>query len=64
MDINPEPTEDNSKIGGVTLRGWIAVLVILTICSMSIMNIDIKEPLYTLGGLIVGFYYGQHQKKE
>lgn len=55
------PTHD-SKIFNVSLRGLIALIVIVTICAMSLAMKDIKEPLYTLGGLIVGFYFGQNQK--
>jgi hypothetical protein len=67
-EITPDPengkTGDTSKVWGVSLRGWISLIVILTICLMSGLQIDIKEPLYTLGGLIVGFYFGQNQKKQ
>ena len=52
---------DYSRICGVSIRGWIAVGVVATICAMSVASIEIKEPLYTLGGLIVGFYYGHQQ---
>ena len=59
----PTPA-DTSRIGGVSLRGWIAVIVILTVCAMSLLALEIKEPLYTLAGLIVGFYFGQNQTKK
>lgn len=62
-DNKPTP-EESSKIWGVSLRGWIALIVIMTICLMSIIKIDIKEPLYTLGGLIVGFYFGANPNKQ
>jgi hypothetical protein len=58
------PTNDNSSLFGVTIRGWIAMGVVATICLMSGLKIDIKEPLYTLAGLIVGFYFGQNPKKS
>ena len=57
-------TNDNSMIFGVSIRGWIAMGVVATICLMSGLKIDIKEPLYTLAGLIVGFYFGQNPKKS
>jgi len=64
--ITPPATEnpmgqDNSAIFGVSLRGWIALLVVATVCGMSIANIIVVEPLYTLAGLVVGFYYGHQQ---
>lgn len=55
---------DTSRIGGVSLRGWIAVIVIVTVCAMSVLALEVKEPLYTLAGLIVGFYFGQNQKTK
>jgi len=58
------PINDNSSLFGVTIRGWIAMGVVATICLMSGLKIDIKEPLYTLAGLIVGFYFGQNPKKS
>ncbi len=60
----PRPVADTSRIGGVSLRGWIALLVVLTVCVMSVLALDVKEPLYTLAGLIVGFYFGQNQKQK
>ena len=48
----------NSKIFGVSLRGWLAFVVIYTICLMSVLGVKVEEPLYTIGGMIVAFYYG------
>lgn len=56
-------TSDHSTAFGVSIRGWIALIVILTVCAMSISKVDVKEPLYTLAGLIVGFYFGANPKK-
>lgn len=47
-----------SKILGITVRGVIALIVILTVCSMSIMKIPIVEPLYTLVISVSSFYLG------
>jgi len=61
--MSEETKADRSRIMGVSLRGWIAVTVITTVCAMSLAMIEVKEPLYTLAGLIVGFYYGQDKKQ-
>ena len=58
-----KPTKEDSKLFGISLRGLIALIVVLTICAMSFCVVEVKEPLYTLGGLIVGFYFGQNQRK-
>lgn len=55
---------DTSTLWGVSLRGWISLIVVLTVCFMSALSVEVKEPLYTLAGLIVGFYFGQNQKKN
>lgn len=59
-----ESTGEHSEIFGVSLRGWIALVVVLTVCVMSALKIDVMEPLYTLAGLIVGFYFGQAPRKN
>lgn len=47
-----------SKILGITVRGVIALIVILTVCAMSIMKIPVVEPLYTLVISVSSFYLG------
>lgn len=59
-----KPKANESHIMSVSIRALIALLVILTVCYMSIMQTDIKEPLYTLAGLIVGFFFGQQTKPK
>ena len=59
VEIKPSGSH-HSLLFGVSIRAWIAVLVIGTVCFMSIREISIKEPLYTLAGLVVGFYFGQN----
>ncbi len=54
---------DSSRIFGVSLRGWISFTVIYTVCIMSIIKVDIKEPLYTLAGMVVAYYFGQEKGK-
>lgn len=50
---------DESKLLGVSMRGWLAFLIVWTVCSMSSSGITVKEPLYTLASMAVGFYFGQ-----
>ncbi len=61
--IQAMKTKAESTIGGVSVRAWIAVIVIVTVCLMSGLKITISEPLPTIAGLIVGFYFGAHPKK-
>lgn len=62
MSDEPKPTSDDSTLFGVSIRAWLAVLLTVTICAMSVLTLEIKEPLYTLGGLAIGFYFGQKNK--
>lgn len=60
----PPRITDHSTLWGVSIRGWIAAIVVLTVCGMSMLKIPVNEPLYTLAGLVVGFYFGQNPKKS
>lgn len=53
----------DSKIFNVSIRGWIATFVVATVCAMGLIQIEVKEPLYTLSVAIVSFYFGQNLKK-
>lgn len=64
--ITTKPKEarlKESSIFGVSLRGLIALVVIATVCVMSVAGVLVQEPLYTLAGMIVAFYFGQNQKQ-
>ena len=50
------------RIFSTSTRGCLAILVILTICSLAFLRITVDEPLYTLSVAITAFYYGQNQK--
>ena len=65
QSVKPESaeTQHHSIAFGISIRGWIAMIVIGTVCFMSIRETTIKEPLYTLAGLVVGFYFGQNPNK-
>jgi hypothetical protein len=52
----------NSVIWGVSIRGWIVLIVVLTVCTMSLAGIVVIEPLYSLAWVTVGYYFGQNSK--
>lgn len=58
MADDPKPQED-PLISGVSLRGWIALLITITVCGMSATKVVVEEPLYTLCTVAIGFYFGQ-----
>lgn len=43
----------------VSVRAGLATMLTGTVCFMSLYEIEIREPLYTLVGLAVGLYFGQ-----
>ena len=53
-------TKDGSQVFGISLRGWIAIIITLSVCYMAIMQIAVTEPLYTLATVVISFYFG-HQ---
>lgn len=52
-----------STIWGVSIRGWIVMVVILTVCAMSLGGIEVIEPLYTIAISAVSFYFGQNAQQ-
>ena len=63
----PDHVEDtvytNSRLH-VSLRGVITSLVVLTVCAMSIYGVEIKEPLYTIASMAIGWYFGRVPQKK
>lgn len=63
MEENKPQDSDSSKLFGVSVRGWVAVTVVLTVCAMSLASVTVIEPLYSLSLLATGFYFGQNKNK-
>jgi hypothetical protein len=62
MDFMDTPLPEDpgeSKVLGVSARGWIAVIIVTTVCILSGLSVEVKEPLYSLAVLSVGWYFGQ-----
>ena len=49
---------EESSIFGVSWRGILAFLVIITVCGMSLLKIDVGEPLYSLVLVVSSAYFG------
>ena len=66
--------ESSSTAFGISIRGWLATMVLGTVCAMSIAqaavailkqeNFMIEEPLYSLAVATLGFYFGQKTNKS
>ena len=61
----------DSSFFGISVRAWLAILIVTTTCAISVMfavadikqgkELKIGEPLYTMAGMALGFYFGQKQ---
>ena len=54
----------DSNIFGVSVRAWVCILLVITVCFMSAIKIDVTEPLYTLVVSVVSFYFGRNVGKQ
>jgi hypothetical protein len=50
---------NESSLFGISGRGWLAFIMIVTMCIMSIMGREIADPLRSAVLLTIGFYFGQ-----
>lgn len=67
-------TEDTSHLAkssllgriGLSVRGVVVVTVTVTVCGMSWTGHVVAEPLYSLAGIVIGYYFGQmkHQAQS
>jgi len=54
-----EKASGESQLIRVSVRAWAFLLLIGTVCGMSILGVKVEEPLYTLVGMAAGLYFGQ-----
>ena len=54
---------NDSKLLGVSVRAWIAIITVLTVCCMQAGGLKVEEPLYSLVLMVAGFYLGQKTTK-
>lgn len=59
-----ENPNGNSKLFSVSIRGWLALMVIACVCAMSAGGADVKEPLYSISIAALSFYFGQNTKSK
>lgn len=51
--------QGDSRPFGISMRGWLALIIVLTVCGMSAAGVLVVEPLYSMSMLALGFYFGQ-----
>jgi hypothetical protein len=52
---------DESKIGKVSVRAWLAITLVLTFCVLSLLEMKINESFFSVVTMCVGFYFGQRK---
>ena len=50
---------DGSRIFGMSVRAFIALVITLFVCVMSSLTMKVEEPLYSAFLLSLGFFFGQ-----
>ena len=53
---------DQSTILKVSVRGWLAILLVYTMCVINSQGIEVPEPLRSAVMIALGFYFGQKGK--
>jgi hypothetical protein len=53
-----------SHVFNLSVRALITLIVVATVCFMSVYQIEVKEPLYTLVGMCIGYYFAQKEKPK
>jgi hypothetical protein len=54
----------DSRILNISLRGWITLIIVTTICLMSLWQIDVNEFLRIYAGMVISYYFAQNQKPK
>ncbi len=54
----------DSQLFNVSVRAWLVIVLTATICAMSIIGKEVQEPLYGIGYLAIGYYFGQKTVKK
>ena len=47
------------SVWSVSVRGWLALMLVATVCALSGGDVVIREPLYSMAIMVLGFYFGQ-----
>lgn len=68
--MNPDPTTEPaapesgaSHLFNISIRAWLSLIIVGTMCAVWIMGRDLNQDLFTLGAMVIGFYFGQHTRE-
>jgi type IV secretory pathway VirB3-like protein len=49
----------DSMFLGVSVRAWVMLIIVITVCTMSFMQLKVEEPLYSMVLVTISFYFGK-----
>lgn len=55
--------EGESKILGVSMRGWLACILVTTVCVLAFGFPEMRKAAENMALIAVGFYFGQKGQK-
>ncbi len=64
VSTSTETVKPESHFYHISIRAWITLVLILAVVWMSVTGLKIEEPLYTLVGMVVAYYFGQREKPK
>lgn len=50
---------NDSNVFGVSVRAWVTLIMVMTVCVMAACGLPVTEPLYSLSIAVVSFYFGR-----
>lgn len=59
-ETRPAP---NSRLFGVSIRGWITLLLVITFCVIVLRDISYRDSFISLVSMAVGYYFRAEIKK-
>jgi hypothetical protein len=62
--IRRDREQADSRPFGISMRGWLALIIVVTVCLLSGLQIEVVEPLYSMGTMALGFYFGQKVNQQ
>lgn len=55
------PKSGESHFGGISIRGWLAILISMTGCSLYLMGASVDPQFLMLWMTVLSFYFGQQK---
>lgn len=61
-EITSDSSGGESTLFGVSVRGIIALLLVITVSVMALTKVEMDEKLFSLVVAVVSFYFGKNSK--